>query len=126
MQYTADELKKLPTNILRGIDIKNADEEKLVQLILNERTVAEGKAPIPFVTTSAMTDAIKTKEQEKELQIKIDEHNRAQLVAVGAEDEDEDEEDDTDEDELELKGEPCIHCKQSNGHHLDGCASLIK
>lgn len=117
MQYTAEELRELPIHLLRGVDIKSADEEKLVQLILDERTVAAGKPVVPMYISSAMTDAIKTKEDELALQNKINEYNEKQFDELGQAEA-------PVEEFKPKKVKVCVHCLQENDH-LDNCVSLI-
>lgn len=70
MKYTKKELRKLPMNILRGIDIKNPEEEAIVQEIVNER-FSEMPLENPLVISSKLTDNL-TPEKERSLQEKID------------------------------------------------------
>jgi hypothetical protein len=68
------ELNKVPTNVLRQMDIRTTDEEKEVQMVLNRRLAA---SPIPVEQPKFMsseTDNM-TIEKERELQAKIDARN---------------------------------------------------
>ena len=64
-------LETLTLNVLRGIDIRTPDEEKIIQELVNKKLQ---RAPIPVVINrpTDKTD-FKTKEQELEFQKVIDE-----------------------------------------------------
>lgn len=116
MNYTVEELRKLPIKLLKNIDIRNGDEEKLVQTILNERKISESVEILPYPVTSAMTDAIKTVEQEKELQAKIDAYKQEQFDRISGDTED-----------VSVKSPvQCVHCLEIGGEHKLNCFTLLQ
>ncbi len=89
MRYTEDQLKRMPINILRGLDIADIEEEKVVQRILNTRLV-DMPVGIPMNFPASVTDNM-TVEKERELQAKIDARNatikRGLMVGIEGENE---------------------------------------
>ena len=75
MKYTKKELKKLPLSILRGIDIRNQEEEMQVQEAVNDK-LSSMPLQNPLIVASVLTDNL-TPEKEKELQEKIDKKTEA-------------------------------------------------
>lgn len=62
---------KMPLKIVRGLDIRTVEEEKLIQEVVNARTsIAQ-----PVVKFNQIVPDIKNVEQEKEWQAKIDKFN---------------------------------------------------
>ncbi len=71
IKYTREELMKMPLKIVRGLDIRTIEEEKLIQEVVNSRaSVAQ-----PVVKFNQIVPDIKNGEQEKEWQDKIDRFN---------------------------------------------------
>lgn len=71
IKYTKEELMKMPLKIVRGLDIRTADEEALIQEVVNSRaSIAQ-----PVVKFNQIVPDIKTAEQEQEWQKKIDKFN---------------------------------------------------
>jgi hypothetical protein len=86
MRYTVEQLKEMPVQILRGLNIETREEEELVQSILNTR-MADMPLVNPMNFTSGATDQL-TPEKEAELQAKIDARNatlKAQFVPMSSE-----------------------------------------
>ena len=75
MKYTKKELKKLPLSILRGIDIRNQEEEQMVQEAVTEK-MASLPPENPLMVPSTLTDNL-TPEKEAELQARIDKKTEA-------------------------------------------------
>ena len=69
---TREELCKLPLHSLRNIDIKEKDEEELVQEVLNKRLASQQIVGEPI---RLKVPDIKTKEEEEYWQKKVDEAN---------------------------------------------------
>lgn len=70
MIYTKEELMSMPLSIVRGIDIKNAEDEALIQEVVTARVQA---SPVSQPVYRGDVPDIKSKEQEMEWQAKIDE-----------------------------------------------------
>lgn len=70
MKFTNEQLMTMPLKHLRGLDIQNVDDEKLVQEILNTRMKGMPNV-VTFNIPSSITDNL-TVETEKELQAKLD------------------------------------------------------
>ena len=101
MQYTEEQLYEVPISVLRGVDIMNADEERLVQKVLNAR-LKDRPAPNAMSFPASVTDNM-TIEKERELQAIIDERNaryKANLGVALDEEEKEEEQDEVSEDDI--------------------------
>ncbi len=72
IKYTKEELMKMPLKIVRGLDIKTIEEEKLIQEVVNAKT---GFAQSTVKFDYRNVPDIKNAAQEKEWQTKIDEFN---------------------------------------------------
>lgn len=70
MRYSREELTMKPVSFLINIDIKNQEEEELVQEILDAKR-ANMPSENPLIVPSTLTDNM-TPEKEKILQAKID------------------------------------------------------
>lgn len=73
IEKTREELEKLPLSILRNIDIKNIDREKMIQEIILSKT--SRLPPIIKFDRSQIPD-IKNKAEEDKWQKKIDDFNQ--------------------------------------------------
>lgn len=72
-----DDLRGMPLNKLRHLDIRTIDQEKMVQRAIDEKMIASPVIGKPLVFSNAITDKIRTPEQEHELQLQIDAHNES-------------------------------------------------
>lgn len=86
MKYTVEQLKEMPIQILRGINIESQEEEMAVQAELNTR-LADMPISNPMTFKDSVTDNL-TPEKEAELQAQINERNaklKSQFTPVGEE-----------------------------------------
>ena len=119
MQYTEEQLMKMPMAVLRHVDIDTVEDEKLVQKVLNTRL---HDMPMPNTPSfpSYVTNDI-TVEKEKELQAQIDAKNseikKGLLASI-------DEDDEEDEEEEEVSVAPKTEVVAAVVRYCDYCDSL--
>lgn len=137
-QLTREDMRLMPMHKLRHLDIRTAEQERMVQEVINEKLIASPQVGNPLVFPASVTDAIKTPEDEALLQAKMDAHNavnRAQLMGQEVELEDEEEEEDEETVAIPLETESlaevtapvkvfCKFCDSKGGAHKKVCTRL--
>lgn len=79
--YTRDQLAAMPLKILRNIDIKEKDEELLVQEIVNAKLAKMPPENVALNRASDITD-FKSSEEEQAFQKVIDERAKKNVPQV--------------------------------------------
>ncbi len=102
--YTKSELEVLPLNIVRSIDIANAEEEAIVQDVINRRISTEPGELKPLIFSASDTDNM-TIEKERELQQRQDKHREEQLARMNPVKSEDPEEGEVDSEEEEVDPE---------------------
>lgn len=108
MKYSREQLMDMPMSILRNVDIQNADEERIVQDVLNTR-LKDMPVGVSMSFPASVTDGIKTVEDEMRLQKIMDDRRmklKAHVIGATTPEEEEEEAPSPEEEDMEAPTSP--------------------